>query len=118
PPLCTLSGTYMLSSLRSFFAKDITQNSRFLLCQILVFVAIQCSFSLSNFYVVQADRVHVLSFTAAFIMAIFLKYSWRVIPGVVSGLLFYYSYFSHRAFVIALLFSTTLPAIPLLFSTI
>lgn len=108
----------MLSSLRSFFAKDITQNRRFLLCQILVFVAIQCSFFLSNFYVVQADQVHVLSFTAAFIMAIFLKYSWRVIPGVVSGLLFYYSHFSHRALVITLLFSTALPAIPLLFSTI
>ncbi|YCO01952.1 EAL domain-containing protein [Vibrio sp. VNB-15] len=61
------------------------------------------------------DRVHVLSFTAAFVVTVTLRYSWRVLPTIIAGLLFYYGWFSNRPWEMALLFSVLLPALPLLF---
>ncbi len=88
---------------------------QFLGIQTLIFCAIQVSYSLSNFYVIAQDRVHVLSFTAAFVVTVTLRYSWRVLPAIITGLLFHYGWFSKRPWEMALLFSVLLPALPLLF---
>ncbi|HHP0447970.1 TPA: EAL domain-containing protein [Vibrio harveyi] len=88
---------------------------QFLGIQTLIFCAIQVSYSLSNFYVISQDRVHVLSFTAAFVVAVTLRYSWRVLPTIVASLLFYYTVFSQRPWEMALLFAFFLPTLPLLF---
>lgn len=108
----SVSGFEQISPLLDYKNKKWWQ---FLGIQILIFCAIQVSYSLSNFYVIAQDRVHVLSFTAAFVVTVTLRYSWRVLPTIVAGLLFYYGFFSKRPWEMTVLFSVLLPALPLLF---
>ncbi|MGR5132529.1 EAL domain-containing protein [Vibrio alfacsensis] len=83
--------------------------------QTLIFFSIQISFSLSNFFVITQDRLHVLSFTGAFVVAMFLRYGWRVFPVIATSLFFYYVAMSDRSWQMALLFSVALPILPAVF---
>ena len=65
----SMSGLEQISPLLDYKNKKWWQ---FLGIQILIFCAIQVSYSLSNFYVIAQDRVHVLSFTAAFVVTVTL----------------------------------------------
>ncbi|AQM70904.1 Cyclic di-GMP phosphodiesterase YfgF [Vibrio campbellii] len=108
----SMSGFEQISPLLDYKNKKWWQ---FLGTQILIFCAIQVSYSLSNFYVIAQDRVHVLSFTAAFVVAVTLRYNFRVLPTIIVSLLFYYTICSERPFDMALMFALFLPALPLLF---
>ncbi|WP_143693528.1 EAL domain-containing protein [Vibrio rotiferianus] len=86
--------------------------------QILLFVAVQVSFSISSFFVVSKDSVQVLSFTAALVVSALIRYGWKVLPTLSMSLLFYYLVISGRPSNVALLFSSLLPCIPLVFAAL
>ncbi|MDF2153382.1 EAL domain-containing protein [Vibrio sp. CAU 1672] len=73
---------------------------------------------MSDLFVITADRVHVLSFTAAFVVAALLRYRWRAIPAISSGLFCHYLFVSGRGWEVALLFAFALPLLPMAFCTL
>jgi EAL domain-containing protein (putative c-di-GMP-specific phosphodiesterase class I) len=92
--------------------KDIAQK---LLFFFVISVVTVFTFELSQFFVSQADRVHIISITAAFITASQLRFGKKVIPAIASALLYQYIIISQRPIDIALSFSLFYPLISLLF---
>ncbi len=88
----------------------------YLAAQFAIFIAIIASFYLSLFFVIELDRVQVLSFTAAFIVSAFLLIGARAFPSIITGLFTYYWIIASRDLLSSILFSTLLPAIPYLFA--
>lgn len=88
----------------------------FILQQLAVVFVILVSFQISSLFELERERVHILSFTVAFISALFLRFRSAAIPGVLAGLLFHYLFVSQREPAVALAFSTVLPAVVYLFT--
>ena len=107
-PFLLMTGTYTMR----LNLKDIAQK---LLFFFVISVVTVFTFELSQFFVSQADRVHIISITAAFITASQLRFGKKVIPAIASALLYQYIIISQRPIDIALSFSLFYPLISLLF---
>lgn len=86
--------------------KILTQKSLFFF---VISVVTVFTFELSQFFVSQADRVHIISITAAFITASQLRFGKKVTPAIVCALLYQYIIVSQRPINIALSFLFSIP---------
>ncbi len=83
-----------------------------------VIVSILFSFQLSTLFELESQRVHILSFTAALISALFLRFRSSVFIGICLGQLIHYLFISGREPAVAIAFSIILPTVVYLLSRI
>ena len=107
-PFQLITGTYTMR----LMLKNLAQKFLFFFVMTLITVF---TFDLSQFFVSQADRVHIISITAAFITASQLRFGLKVTPAIVCGLLYQYIVVSQRPLDIAFSFSLFYPFISFIF---
>ncbi len=83
-----------------------------LLPHVILYFAILGCFQLSSLFVVDPLDFQVVSFVSAVMTVGFLKYRWRVLPTIAAALFSYY-FFSGRDGFTSLVFSLTIPLLPL-----
>lgn len=76
------------------------------------------SMRLSVFFASDIDRVHVISFTSAFVVAALIRYGFKVVPSIIVALLYHYIFISERPLHIAATFSFFLPLSNYVFVTL
>lgn len=107
-PFPLITGTYTMR----LNLKTLTQKFLFFF---IISVVTVFTFELSQFFVSQADRVHIISITAAFITASQLRFGKKVTPAIVLALLYQYIFISNRPLDVALVFSLFYPMTSLFF---
>ncbi|MFM2587878.1 EAL domain-containing protein [Vibrio sp. TBV020] len=83
---------------------------------IAIVIGILISFQVSSLFELHTQRVHILSFTAGFIAAVFITERVKALPAVIFGLLFHYLYISQREPSVAVAFSLLLPTVIYVFT--
>ena len=64
---------------------------------------------LSEFFALDIDRVHVISFTSALLIASLIRYGFVVVPSFIIALFCHYIFVSQRPLMVAAIFSVFLP---------
>lgn len=82
----------------------------------LLFILVIISFEMSQIFVSQADRVHIVSITSALLVATTLRYGLKVLPSLILGLLYHYVFVTERDIPVALAFSFSYPVLSCLFA--
>lgn len=87
-----------------------------LMTQLGIIVGVLLSFQVSDWFQLHTERVHILSFTAAFISALLIRERAKVLPAIITALLFHYLFVSQRDPAVAVAFSLLLPTVVYLFT--